>query len=580
MGEEGEGDECHTNRPEGCCRHLVLHPLSLRRSLWDFTSLALVLYDMVMIPMGFFDPPETPFILAMVWITRCFWTLDMPMSFISGYVAHDGTVELRPSKIPARYLRSWFFLDLVVVASDWAEELLSRIPGMGLTRGFKASRIFRIVRLVRLLRLARMGEIFNLMLERLPSDILVVFGDILKLIIAMLGVGHFVACLWYAVGEAGPEGLNWIEDFGYTSPQDLDMKYIMSLRWALSQFAGGMDEVTPVSFQEHLFAVFVYIMAFWSGTVFLSILTSHMTQLYIMGSQQTQQLSLLRRYLHQHGVSRGLALRAQRNASHVMHAQQRTMSEQAVGLMELVSQALRIELHYEMYSPALSLHPFFADYMRECPHIVRKICHAALSMSANSVGDVIFHFGESASSMFIVKSGQLKYTWGGAGIYHTDKVEEGMWISEAALWVQWAHRGMLTVVEDSIIFTVNAESFRSIVGQFQMTSFDPAEYAQIFVDRLNKAEEEPVDLDIAGQSIAKGRSVWRRSRSTVGQLPPGPGGAWATPQSEPRLSRLESGGRLQATARSDSRLSRLESGGRPQDCWAAKKYGDIEEEEV
>merc|ERR1719324_249054 len=106
----------------------------------------------------------------------------------------------------------------------------------------------------------------------------------------------------------------------------------MSLRWAISQYAGGMDEITPHSMGENIYAIFCYLGAFWSGAVFLSILTSSMTQWYIIGSQQSQQLTTLRRYLSQNGISKKLALRVQRNAQHSIAEQQRTMPEQAVSL--------------------------------------------------------------------------------------------------------------------------------------------------------------------------------------------------------------------------------------------------------
>merc|ERR1719450_1057199 len=144
-----------------------------------------------------------------------------------------------------------------------------------------------------------------------------------------------------------------------------------------------MDEVTPKSLGEHVFAVIVYLTAFWSGAVFVSILTSSMTQWYIIGSQQAQQLTVLRRYLSQNGISKKLALRVQRNAKHALAEQQKHMPESAVCLIKQVSEPLRVELHFEMYNPMLSVHPFFARYVEECPHVVRKVCHTA--MQANQV---------------------------------------------------------------------------------------------------------------------------------------------------------------------------------------------------
>merc|ERR1712050_601518 len=137
-----------------------------------------------------------------------------------------------------------------------------------------------------------------------------------------------------------------------------------------------------------------YVTAFWSGTVFLSILTSHMTQLYMLSNQQSQQLSAMNRYLRQNAISKGLCLRVVRNAQHALMQRKKKTPESEVGIVELVSVPLRTEMHFEMYYPFLAPHPFFDAFNKDNGHVVRKICHAAMSTSFTSLGDVIFHFGE------------------------------------------------------------------------------------------------------------------------------------------------------------------------------------------
>ena len=89
--------------------------------------------------------------------------------------------------------------------------------------------------MLRLLRLAKVSEIINLLAERLPNERLVIVIDIVKLITIMLGAAHLIGCVWYAVGKGGPKGQNWLEEFDYMDTP-LEYRYIMSLRWALSQF--------------------------------------------------------------------------------------------------------------------------------------------------------------------------------------------------------------------------------------------------------------------------------------------------------------------------------------------------------
>jgi len=506
------------NLSEGCCRHFILNPNNVIRSVWDIMSMLLVLYDMIMVPFGFFEPEDTVGMTTMEWVTRLFWTADIPMSFVSGFVTSDGTIEMRPGPIAKKYGKSWCVLDIAVVGADWTEIILGKaMEGMDMARMSKVSRIFRILRMIRLLRLAKVGEIVSLLAERLPSEKLVVFIDILKLIIIMLGIGHMLACIWYIIGkELGPANRvdwNWLDKFEFTN-EPLEYRYIMSLRWALSQFAGGMDEVTPVSLAEHIYAGCVYIGAFWSGTVFLSILTSHFTQLYILGNQQSQQLNVMRRYLAQNGISKGLVLRVTRNAQHTMKMRQRATPEAAVGLLDLVSEPLRIELHYEMYYPMLGLHPFFAEYMKACPFVVRKICHAAMSTNTYSRDDVIFHFGEASSKMQIVRSGLLTYSWAAS----SEQLSEGRWLSEAALWTDWVHRGVLTAIEDSIVFAVNAQMFQNIVGMFELSVFDPCDYACRFVRALNNASAEDL-TDLPLRTLARHRAsrasmMWRNTQGS------------------------------------------------------------------
>merc|ERR1719163_1598281 len=125
---------------------------------------------------------------------------------------------MRPGKISRKYMRTWFALDCLVVGVDWLEVLMSSVAAsLGFARLGKASRVFRILRLLRLLRLAKIGEIVNLISERLPSEKLVIFIDIIKLVVIMLGVGHLLACIWYAIGKAGPPNRNWLEEYQFAN---------------------------------------------------------------------------------------------------------------------------------------------------------------------------------------------------------------------------------------------------------------------------------------------------------------------------------------------------------------------------
>lgn len=476
-----------TTRAHG--RWWILHPHEHKRVVWDVLMFNLVLWDLVMIPLGQFEYTETPSLARMAMFTRVFWTVDLFVTFCTGFVCADGFIELRPNAIAKKYVRTWFGIDVVMVLCDWIEFLLTvDVGGISIARGVKATRIIRIVRMVRLLRLARVQQVLNTLVELINSVTLVIFIDLVKLLIIMLGSGHLLACMWYGVSKMSEgEETNWIIEFEYEE-KPLFNRYVMAMRWAISQFAGGMDEVTPQSLPEHLYAVVVFFAAYWSGTVFVSILTSSMTKLILDKSGHTQTIATLRRYLLQHNVSPTLGLRIRRNALAALVAQENMMPEANVKLLKMVSDPLRAELDFEILSPKLVVHPFFCNYIKECPHVVRNVCYVAITTKGVSEGDVIFETGESPSEpkMHPIFTGALAYIEN-----HGKMTARGPkdWIAEPHLWVIWVHRGRLLARVDSQLFAFDSHEFQTVVTRFHHRHCDPRDYAKAFIIQLNSQEK-------------------------------------------------------------------------------------------
>jgi len=475
-----------SDRTSGTTRCIV-HPYDWRRGLWDIASLFLVIHDMAFIPLQFFEPEETVFTKTMAWLTRIFWTIDMPASFFTGYVTVDGFIELRLDRIASRYVYSWFALDCMIVSIDWMELVIYQNNRMGLARMGKATRTFRIIRMLRLLRLARMRQVMVVLTERLRSEKVVVIFDIIRLVVIMISFAHFVACFWYGVGVGHGElgaTTSWVYN-AQLQNLGLEERYAVALHWSIAQFAGGMDEVTPEHYSERLYAIFAFLFGFVVAAWFVSSLTSSMTQLNIIGSDKTQQLSALRVYLNQNGITHKLALRVQRNAQHALVEQQRAMPESNVELLQLVSVPLQVEIHLEMYTPHLSIHPFFQEYIEAVPQVMRKVCHIGAQMLSISSGDVVFSAGEipSEPKMFIVCNGVLVYNRG----FEEVQVAERQWIAEPVIWTEWVHLGDLISTGDCRLCSLDAAVFQRLAQNFDHAScmLDPAEYAAQFVKTLN-----------------------------------------------------------------------------------------------
>jgi len=479
---------------------LVATPNSPHRVLWDIMSLLCVSYDMFSIPLIFFDLPSNSGTLACTWFIRFFWTVDIPLSFLTGFMRADGSVETRIGPICKRYMRCWLWLDLLVVGSDWVDYGLSDgSGGSGVARTGRTARItrvLRILRLMRLLRVAKLQEVIAVLQERISSEWLIIMTDILKILMTIVWFSHVFACLWYGIGVSAADGNreeSWT-NMGVIDNKDLDYKYVTSIHWALSQFMGGMDEVQPKNLSERIYTVAALLVGFVCATSFVSRLTSSMTRLEIISGRDSTQVSVMRRYLRQNNISRELTIRVQRNAQHAILEQQRFMPEDKVELLQLVSEPLRSDIHCELYRPVLEVHPFFQKWAQEHHEVVRNICHRGLSVMTLSLGDVLFTEGEAPSQpkMYFVCTGTLRYVLREQGacaeeeLQSSQHVRPGQWLSEAVLWTTWSHCGVLTAMTECRLLALDTQAFQDIVLRYRTGSnLFVRVYAQEFVAALN-----------------------------------------------------------------------------------------------
>jgi hypothetical protein len=461
----------------------ILNPDAGVRVSWDLTSLFMVVYDCIMIPMALFDLPEDVMLAMMDWVTRIFWTLDMGWSCCTGVVLADGSVEYRLRFIIRRYLKTWFALDCIIVGSDWFGVIFSS-GGMGLSR---LARVSRTVRVVRLLRLARMQEVMANITERIQSDKVMLVLQIAKILVFLVAVCHIVACGWWGVGSSS-DGDSWVKENKYEN-SPIALQYLVSLHWAFSQFSGGMEELRPTRGVERFYTVVVWVFAFMAGLVMLSWLTSNLTQQYIIGGSGARQMATLKKYLNQNKIPKNLIKRLCRSAKHAVSGD---LQPDTVDLLNVVSEPLKIEMHYEMYSRVLSCHPFFLDFLNANNQVMRRVCHSCMSMLLLDSGDVLFRRGDEASEpkMYFVCNGILEYR---------DKydevtiVTERMWAGEPALWCAWRHPGTLSATSDAKIGMLDAELFQEVCSTYMKKSkgqaFNPKRYAAAFVEELNKCSE-------------------------------------------------------------------------------------------
>jgi len=240
--------------------------------------------------------------------------------------------------------------------------------------------------------------------------------------------------------------------------------------------------------------------------------------------------SLLRRYLSEGRISNKLIVRIQRNAQHAMSQMSKAAAESDIKLLQIVSEPLLTELHYELYNPVLTKHHLFKQYSEYCPPAMRKVCHTAVSTKMFSRHDLVFSIGEipHAPQMFFILHGHLEYTNPTEAklIRCSDKRP---WISEAVLWTSWMHVGELTALTNCQLVLVDALAFHRVAGQYPIADIDLQAYAQRFVDELNVLQESQLSdmpIKVLRGSTSTNLSGAPPSLSSIGKKDPGSDSVW------------------------------------------------------
>lgn len=509
----------------------VIHPQSIPRLCFDLVALSMMIYDIVMIPVHIaFEPADDYSMDLMEWVTVIFWTLDMILSFNTGYNTSDGSLIMQRQQVMWNYLRTWFGVDVCVLLP----ELFFVLDRQASSQAAGALKAMRFVRILRLLRIMKVDKILRDLKARINSNSFLLGMAILRHIFCLSLLIHVVACVWYGLGnQAG----GWVETHGL-SDTSLWHQYLASLHWSLTQFHGSTN-INPTTELERLLAVLVLLMALILFSSFLSSITNLMMQLSDLRHERTVHLQALYSFLDDHNISPELSVRVKK----YVEAQATLLQkEHDVQFLRLLPKHLMLDLHDEARSPALTHNPFMAQLRETYPRLVRQLCHNAVTQGCFQREDTIFAKGDSAERMYFTEWGTVRYYLGGrprmrkerptsglrgytfdsldvpwalmkravsrsfsqrvdcmvrgspsAPDIHTimeargQELARGRWLSEAALWTKWEHRGDLEAMCHCSVLMLNVKEFQHCVEAYEVARLESSIYARAFVEALKQS---------------------------------------------------------------------------------------------
>lgn len=551
---ERRKDHFSENFPQdkGC----VISPDSSWRLLWDLMGLTLICYDLLTIPLVqcfsdssvITDATEHGLFYWMDWVTLVFWTGDMAQGFFLGYW-QNGMPVTDKKAIFKNYMRTWFMVDILVVAPEWllifAKSMMQDAGAGGIGLLGKILKSARAIRVLRLVRLVKLQRIVNKCYDMISDEQTFIAVNLFKLLVAILALNHVIACCWYGLGRLGrgdadwfPRELdNWI-DVQQLGDGTMGYRYTTSLHWSLTQFTPASMQVSATNVGERIFSIIVLFFAMVCFSSIVGSITGSMTQLRSLKNDDAKQFWLLRRYMKQQHVDKPLVQRIIKHLEYQVSQKSNQVQSAQLKILSELSPDLTRELEHDLTHVHWAEHPFFRLMDKQTTVILHLIDHniagkKCLYTQWCSEEERIFRTGDEAKFMLficfrprsrqMIKMGEVTATKDDedqppSEVYFEYKVGtlsegengkklsrsqsqvtqrdgqskrrmtlcSGEWVSEAVIWTaDWRHMGELVCCYVCEILTVDPELFYKVVQSHPRSWFLAKKYAGMFVNWIN-----------------------------------------------------------------------------------------------
>ncbi|XP_076680992.1 potassium voltage-gated channel seizure isoform X4 [Andrena cerasifolii] len=398
----------------------ILH-YSPFKAVWDWVILLLVMYTAIFTPyvaaFVLSDPDynsrknkkysDDP-IVIIDFIVDVTFIVDIIINFRTTFVNSNDEVVSHPAKIAVHYLKGWFIIDLVaaipfdllLVGSDTDELGLDKDETTTLIGLLKTARLLRLVRVAR--KIDRYSE----------------YGAaVLLLLMATFAlIAHWMACIWYAIGNAERPTLKskvgWLDILANDTHQfyfhnntggpSIKSRYITALYFTFSSLTSvGFGNVAPNTDTEKIFTIIVMLIGSLMYASIFGNVSAIIQRLYSGTARYHTQMLRVREFIRFHQIPNPLR---QRLEEYFQHAWTYTNGIDMNSVLKGFPECLQADICLHLNRNLLNNCRAFEG--------ASPGCLRALSLKFKTThappGDTLVHRGDVLTSLYFISRGSIE----------------------------------------------------------------------------------------------------------------------------------------------------------------------------
>ncbi|KAA8585437.1 hypothetical protein FQN60_004131 [Etheostoma spectabile] len=398
----------------------ILH-YSPFKAVWDWIILLLVIYTAI------FTPYSAAFLLNEVEEERrrtCGYTcnplnvvdlvvdvmfiVDILINFRTTYVNHNDEVVSQPGRIAQHYFKGWFLIDIVaaipfdllIFRSGSEEPQTTTLIGL-----LKTARLLRLVRVAR--KLDRYSEYGAAVLFLLMCTFAL--------------IAHWLACIWYAIGNVERTGsariggmkIGWLDnladqigkqynDSDIASGPSIKDKYVTALYFTFSSLTSvGFGNVSPNTNPEKIFSICVMLIGSLMYASIFGNVSAIIQRLYSGTARYHTQMLRVKEFIRFHQIPGSLR---QRLEEYFQHAWSYTNGIDMNAVLKGFPECLQADICLHLNRSLLQNCRAFRG--------ANKGCLRALAMRFKTThappGDTVVHSGDILSALYFISRGSIE----------------------------------------------------------------------------------------------------------------------------------------------------------------------------